>query len=141
MDHELLMRAVRKHTQCQWMRLYIERWLRALAQLEDGTCRPRDRGTPQGGIISPLLPNLFLHYAFDKWMQRNHPNKPFERYADDVIVQCKSEYAAKQVLSEIEQRMTECGLVLHPDKTKAVYCKDELRRKHYPETHFDFLGY
>ena len=141
MDHELLMRAVRKHTQYQWMLLYIERWLKAPVQLEDGTCLPRDKGTPQGGVISPLLANLFLHYAFDKWMQRSHPNKPFERYADDVIVHCKSEYAAKQVLREIDQRMAECGLVLHPDKTKVVYCKDEQRRRNYPETHFDFLGY
>ena len=141
MDHELLMRAVRKHASCQWVVLYIERWLKAPVQLEDGAVQARDRGTPQGGVISPLLANLFLHYAFDRWMQRNHPDKPFERYADDVIVHCKSQAAAERLLREIGQRLAECGLTLHPDKTKVVYCKDELRRARYPVTHFDFLGY
>ncbi|VVP43669.1 group II intron reverse transcriptase/maturase [Pseudomonas fluorescens] len=141
MDHELLMRAVQKHTACQWVRLYTERWLKAPVQLQDGSVQARDKGTPQGGVISPLLANLFLHYAFDKWMQRNHPNKPFERYADDVVVHCKSQVAAKRLLREVDQRMTEYGLTLHPDKTKVVYCKDELRQGRYPVIHFDFLGY
>jgi RNA-directed DNA polymerase len=91
MDHDLLMRAVRKHTDCKWVQLYIERWLKAPAQLEDGTLVPRDRGTPQGGVVSPLLANLFLHYAFDLWMQRLHPETPFERYADDGLIHCQTE--------------------------------------------------
>jgi RNA-directed DNA polymerase len=141
MDHELLMRAVRKHASCQWVVLYIERWLKAPVQLQDGTIQSRDKGTPQGGVISPLLANLFLHYAFDKWMQRNHSNKPFERYADDVIVHCKSQAAAEKLLREIDQRFAECGLSLHPDKTKVVYCKDGSRKGRFSVIHFDFLGY
>jgi len=97
LDHELTMRAVRKHTDCKWMLLYIERWLKAPAQLEDGTLVDRDKGMPQGGVISPLLANLFLHYAFDEWMRRNCPNIPFERYADDIIVHCRSEKQAKWI--------------------------------------------
>lgn len=141
MDHDLLMRAVRKHTSCQWVLLYIERWLKAPVQLPDGTVHPRDRGTPQGGVISPLLANLFLHYAFDLWMQRNHPDKPFERYADDVIVHCRSLGASRSLMREIDQRLSECGLTLHPEKTKVVYCKDRSRRADYPVISFDFLGY
>lgn len=141
MDHTLLMRAVCKHTQSPWIRLYIERWLKAPVQLEDGTVMTRERGTPQGGVVSPLLSNLFLHYAFDAWMQRNHPGNPFERYADDVIVHCKTEAEARQMLSEIRDRLAECGLELHPDKTKIVYCRDGYRRDQYPDVQFDFLGY
>jgi RNA-directed DNA polymerase len=95
MDHDLLMRAVRKHTQNPWLLLYLNRWLKAPVQLEDGTIQGRDRGTPQGGVISPLLANLYLHYAFDKWMQRHHAGKPFERYADDCIIHCKTEKEAQ----------------------------------------------
>ena len=94
LDHALLMRAVRKHTDCRWIILYIARWLKAPAQLPDGTLVAREQGTPQGGVISPLLANLFLHYAFDVWMQRHYPIIPFERYADDIIVHCKSERQA-----------------------------------------------
>ena len=141
MDHTLLMRGVCKHTQSPWVRLYIERWLKAPVQLEDGTVIPRERGTPQGGVVSPLLSNLFLHYAFDAWMQRNHSGIPFERYADDVIVHCKTEAEARQILSEIRKRLADCGLELHPDKTKIVYCRDGYRRGQYPDVQFDFLGY
>jgi len=141
MDHTLLMRAVRKHTTCPWIRLYIERWLKAPVQYEDGTVEARDRGTPQGGVISPLLANLFLHYAFDKWMQRIHPDNPFERYADDAIVHCRSEAEAQRVKEKIEQRLAECGLTMHPDKTKIVYCRDRQRQGSYPQVQFDFLGY
>ena len=141
MDHTLLMRAVRKHTTCPWVRLYIERWLKAPVQYEDGTVEARDRGTPQGGVISPLLANLFLHYAFDKWMQRIHPDNPFERYADDAIVHCRSEAEAHRMKEEIEQRLAECGLTMHPDKTKIVYCRDQQRQGSYPQVQFDFLGY
>ncbi|ECF7068459.1 hypothetical protein XS74_22905 [Salmonella enterica subsp. enterica] len=106
MDHDLLMRAVRKHTSCQWVLLYIERWLTTPVQLPDGTVQPSDRGSPQGVVISPLLANLFLHYAFDLWMQRNHPDKPFERYADDVIIHCRSLGASRSLMREIDQRLS-----------------------------------
>jgi RNA-directed DNA polymerase len=141
MDHELLMRAVRKHTQNPWLLLYIERWLKAPVQLEDGTIQGRDRGTPQGGVISPLLANLYLHYAFDKWMQRNHAGKPFERYADDCIIHCKTEKEAQCMIRQITERLTECGLELHPVKTKIVYCRDGYRKGKYHAVQFDFLGY
>jgi RNA-directed DNA polymerase len=140
-DHDLLMRAVRKHTDCKWILLYIERWLKAPAQLEDGSLVDRDKGTPQGSVISPLLANLFLHYAFDEWMRRNYPNIPFERYADDIIVHCKSEKQAKWIKSIIENRLLECKLELHPEKTQIVYCKDDDRRGNYVNEKFDFLGY
>jgi len=141
MDHTLLMRAVCKHTQNPWIRLYMERWLKAPVQLEDGTLEERSAGSPQGSVVSPLLSNLFLHYAFDAWMQRNHPGIPFERYADDAIVHCKTESEARQMLNEIRDRLAECGLELHPDKTKIVYCRDGYRRGRYPDVQFDFLGY
>jgi len=141
LDHELLMRAVRKHTDCRWMLLYIERWLKAPAQQSDGALVQREKGTPQGGVISPLLANLFLHYAFDEWMRRNSPYVPFERYADDAIVHCKSEKQARWLKEAIGKRLAECKLELHPEKTKIVYCKDVDRRSNYPREKFDFLGY
>lgn len=140
-DHELLMRAVRKHTDCKWVILYVGRWLTAPAQPEDGTLIPRTRGTPQGGVISPLLANLFLHYAFDAWMQRTYPAIPFERYADDVVVHCRTEAEAKKCKEAIANRLQECRLELHPEKTKIVYCKDDDRRGAYPNEKFDFLGF
>lgn len=142
MDHTLLLRAVYKHTECQqWLRLYIERWLKAPAQLEDGTLIPRDRGTPQGGVISPLLANLFLHYGFDRWMRQTYPDAPFERYADDGVVHCRTEAEAQLMMKAIGQRLAECGLELHPEKTKIVYCKDGQRKLDYPTVTFYFLGY
>ena len=140
-SHELLMRAVGKHTQCKWLLLYIERWLKAPMQLADGTLISRDKGSPQGSVISPLLSNLFLHYAFDEWMRRNHRDIPFERYADDILVHCKSERQARWMKSAIEGRLAECQLELHPEKTKIVYCKDHNRRGNYPNEKFDFLGF
>jgi RNA-directed DNA polymerase len=140
-DSKLLMRAVRKHTDCPWVLLYIERWLQAPVQMEDGSLVARERGTPQGGVVSPILSNLFLHYTFDIWMQRNHPTIPFERYADDVICHCRSEEQARTLRALLETRFAECGLTLHPDKTKVVYCKDDDRRGDYPDHKFDFLGY
>jgi RNA-directed DNA polymerase len=140
-DHNLLMRAVRKHTNCKWVLLYIERWLKAPAQLEDGSLIHRDKGTPQGGVVSPLLANLFLHYAFDTWMQRQYPQIPFERYADDGICHCRSKAEAEGLRVAIERRFAECGLELHLQKTRVVYCKDDDRRRDYPEQKFDFLGY
>ncbi len=101
----------------------------------------RGKGTPQGGVISPLLANLFLHYAFDVWMRKNFPQTPFERYADDAIVHCRTEAEAREVRAAIAARMEECRLELHPEKTKVVYCKDDVRRRRYPNEKFDFLGY
>jgi RNA-directed DNA polymerase len=140
-DHKLLMRAVRKHTDCRWLLLYTERWLKAPAQLEDGTLVSRDKGSPQGSVISPLLANLFLHYAFDEWLRRNHSSIPFERYADDILIHCKSERQARWVKSAVEKRLQHCRLQLHPQKTKIVYCKDSRRRGNNSNEKFDFLGY
>lgn len=140
-DHDLLLRAVRKHTESKWVVLYIERWLKAPVQMPDGTLSPREKGTPQGGVISPLLANLFLHYAFDMWMQRSYPSIPFERYADDAICHCRSGVQAERFRQDLERRFTACGLELHPLKTKVVYCKDDDRRGSYRNEKFDFLGY
>jgi group II intron reverse transcriptase/maturase len=140
-DHELLLRAVRKHTECAWVQLYIERWLKAPAMLDSGELVARMQGTPQGGVISPLLANLFLHYAFDTWMGRAMPGTPFERYADDIICHCRSEREAQALRRLIEDRFIACGLVLHPQKTKIVYCKDTSRTGQHATVTFDFLGY
>jgi len=140
-DHELLMRAVRKHTDSKWLLLYIERWLKAPVQTANGTIVGREKGSPQGSVISPLLANLFLHYAFDEWMRRNNENIPFERYADDILVHCKSEKQAQWIKTAIERRLYRCRLELHPEKTKIVYCKDSSRQGSYPNGKFDFLSY
>jgi len=140
-DHALLLRAVRKHTDCPWVLLYIERWLKAPAMMGDGTLVLRDRGTPQGGVISPLLANLFLHYVFDVWLHRAVRGVPFERYADDIICHCRSEHDALKLRQTLDQRFAECGLVLHPEKTKVVYCKDAHRKGEHATIQFDFLGY
>ena len=140
-NHDLLMRAVRKHTDCKWMLLYIERWLKAPFQKEDGALVERTKGTPQGGVISPLLANLFLHYVFDKWMERNYPQVPFCRYADDGVVHCRTEAEAWLMKEVLESRFKECNLELHREKTRIIYCKDEDRRKEYSQTSFDFLGF
>jgi len=140
-DHDLLMRAIRKHTQCKWSLLYIERWLTVPMQLPNRELEVRMKGTPQGGVISPLLANLFLHYALDVWLTRSHPNIKFERYADDMIVHCNTLGQATKLKQEIEERLAQCKLALHPDKTKVVYCKDDSRRQAYSVTQFDFLGF
>jgi len=140
-DHELLMRAVKKHTNCKWILLYIERWLKAPFQKEDGKLVERTKGTPQGGVVSPLLANLFLHYVFDKWMQKYYPQHPFARYADDAVVHCQTESEAKALRKALELRFKECKLEIHPKKTKIVYCKDDDRREKHPNMKFDFLGY
>lgn len=139
--HDLVERAVAHHTDLPWVRLYIARWLRAPVQRPDGTLGERTKGTPQGGVISPLLANLFLHYAFDLWMQRNFPRVRFERYADDAIVHCRSERQAREVLAAIRGRFGQCGLELHPTKTRIVYCKDDDRPGDFEHIKFDFLGY
>jgi RNA-directed DNA polymerase len=139
--HHLVERAVALHTDLPWVRLYVGRWLRAPVQRPDGTVEERTKGTPQGGVASPLLANLFLHYTFDLWMQRNFPTVPFERYADDSLVHCKSEEEARLVLKAIRERFEQCGLILHPEKTRIVYCKDDDRPGNYEQIKFDFLGY
>jgi len=139
--HDLVERAVAHHTDIPWVRLYIARWLRAPMQRPDGTRDERTKGTPQGGVISPLLANLFLHYAFDLWMQRTFPGVQFERYADDVLVHCRSERQAGTVLDAIRGRLGQCGLELHPTKSRIVYCKDDDRPRDYERVAFDFLGY
>jgi len=141
LDQTLLMRAVRHHTQDKWVQLYIERWLEAPVQRLDGTLEARSKGTPQGGVISPLLANLYLHYAFDLWMQRTHPGIAFERYADDVVCHCRTQAEAEHLKAALACRFAECGLELHPDKTRIIYCKDDDRRQDYPTISFDFLGY
>ena len=140
-DYELLLKAVRHHTDCRWVLLYIERWLKAPVMMEGGSLVSQERGTPQGGVISPLLANLFLHYAFDKWMDRENPQVPFERYADDIICHCRTEGEARRLWRQVEDRLAECGLSLHPQKTKIVYCKDTNRKGSFPTVAFDFLGY
>lgn len=140
-DHNLLMRAVRKHTEEKWIVIYIERWLKAPFKMKDGTTIERKAGTPQGGVISPVLANLFLHYAFDKWMVINFPQNQWARYADDAVVHCRSKSESNTILKELDERFKECGLELHPDKTKIVYCKDDFRKQNQDNITFDFLGY
>jgi len=140
-DHELLLRAVRKHCRTPWVLLYIERWLTAPMILGDGTQVARERGTPQGGVVSPLLANLFLHYTLDAWMRRELSSVRFCRYADDGVIHCKSEAQAQFALRKIGERLRECGLELHPEKTRIVYCQDINRQDTYPTIQFTFLGY
>jgi RNA-directed DNA polymerase len=139
--HELLMKAVRKHTRENWLILYIERWLRAPIQQSNGKVVTRDKGTPQGGVISPLLSNLYLHYVFDVWMGQKHPDNLWCRYADDGLVHCKTLEEAQQLSEALEERFKQCGLELHPEKTRIIYCKDDNRRDSYTTNSFDFLGY
>jgi RNA-directed DNA polymerase len=136
-----VIKAVEANTDQPWVVLYVRRWLAAPLQLPDGTLADRDRGTPQGSAVSPVLANLFLHYAFDAWMAREYPDVPFERYADDAVVHCDSYHQAREVLAAVKDRMDEVGLRLHPDKTKVVYCKDGNRRGSHDHTSFDFLGF
>jgi RNA-directed DNA polymerase len=141
LDHGLVMKAVRHHTTQSWIPLYIERWLTAPLQAEDGTLEGRTRGSPQGSAISPLLANLFMHYAFDAWMGREFPGVRFERYCDDVVVHCTSQSQAQHLLQTITERLACCGLAVNQEKTRIVYCKDDRRRGRHDHTRFDFLGY
>jgi RNA-directed DNA polymerase len=142
LDHSLVLKAVAHHTDQRWILLYVQRWLKAPLQQPDGTLVARDRGSPQGSAISPLLANLFMHYAFDMWMSREFPAVRFERYCDDVVIHCRSEDEARVVREAVSQRLADCGgLQLHPEKTRIVYCKDGRRRGPYGHTSFTFLGY
>lgn len=141
LDHDLLMKAVRKHTDNKWVILYIERWIKTPMQSPDGSLQAKTKGVMQGGVISPILSNLFLHYVFDIWITNKHPNSPWCRYADDALIHCKTRIKAQQLLIELKSRFEECRLELHPDKTKIIYCKDGKRKMEYPNVEFDFLGY
>ena len=140
-EHGLLMKAVRHHVKEKWILLYIERWLVAPFETEEGILISRGIGTPQGGVVSPLLMNLFMHYAFDVWMNRTFPRCPFARYADDAVVHCCSEEEAYEVMSAIKMRLESCRLTMHPEKSRVVYCKDSNRTAEYPVTEFTFLGF
>jgi RNA-directed DNA polymerase len=139
-DHNLLMKVLKKHTKLAWIILYVERWLKALMEKE-GNKIIRTKGTPQGGVVSPLLSNLFMHYAFDMWMKRRFAGVEFCRYADDGLIHCKTRAQAEYIKEELKKRLKECELELHGGKTKIIYCKDKLRKEKYPGTSFDFLGY
>ena len=138
---DLIVKAVEANTDQSWVVLYVKRWLAAPIQMPDGSLAERDRGTPQGSAVSPVLANLFLNYAFDIWMARKFPAVPFERYVDDAVVHCRSERQARMVATAIGERMEQVGLRLHPDKTRIVYCKDGKRPGSHEHTSFDFLGF
>jgi RNA-directed DNA polymerase len=141
LNHALVLRAIKKHTEEEWIHLYVGRWLKSPIQLEGGELKTRESGTPQGGVISPLLANLFMHHAFDEWITKGYPEVKFERYADDVLVHCSSYGQAQKVLEAIKDRLKKCGLEINPEKTKIVYCKDERRKGNYENESFDYLGY
>jgi group II intron reverse transcriptase/maturase len=142
MSHEHLQKAIDRHVQEKWAKMYITRWLQAPIEDRKGNKRTRDgKGTPQGGVISPLLANLFLHYAFDKWLEKTYPDLCFVRYADDIIVHCNSQEEAEEVLMAIKERLRECCLQLNEEKTKIVYCKRDFRRDKFKTVQFDFLGF
>jgi RNA-directed DNA polymerase len=140
-DHDLMLKAVDHHKPPDWVRLYIERWLKVPAQDSDGNVYERNEGTPQGGVISPVLANLFLHHSFDEWMKKEHPANPFARYADDIVIHCRTLQEAEELLEAVRHRLKECRLTVHPEKTKIVYCKDANRQGKYACTEFDFLGF
>jgi group II intron reverse transcriptase/maturase len=140
-DHELMVKAVEVNTDQKWVVLYVKRWLTAPMRMPDGTVVERDRGTPQGSAVSPVLANTFMHYAFDLWLEREFPTVEFERFADDAVVHCVTERQAREVWAALSKRMESVGLRLHPDKTKIVYCKDSNRRADFDSTSFTFLGY
>jgi len=140
-DHTLMMHAVRKHTESKWLLLYIERWLKVSAIERDGRQLERKSGTPQGGVASPLLANIFLHHVFDSWMAKEYPRVPFERYADDIVVHCRTHKQAVFILSQIKHRLERCKLQLNTEKTKIVYCRDSNRIESHEHQSFDFLGF
>ena len=139
--HDLMVKAVAANTDLPWVVLYVKRWLNAPLAMPDGTLQQRDRGTPQGSAVSPVMANLFLHYAFDLWLVREFPAVAFERYVDDAVIHCVSQGQAEQVLAALAERMRMVGLQLHPEKTGIVYCQDGRRRDRFERTSFTFLGF
>lgn len=140
-NHEKLMELLNQHTTEKWILLYVDRWLKAGIEQEDGSIQGREKGTPQGGVISPLLASLYLHHAFDKWMEHSNFKNPFERYADDIVIHCQSKAEAEKLLAALESQMGEYSLTLHPEKTKIVYCKNYRRREEHDQNSFTFLSY
>lgn len=140
-DHDILLKLLQNHTQDKWVLLYVERWLKAGVEQDDGSITARSKGTPQGGVISPLLANLYLHHGFDTWMEQYHPNNPFERYADDIVIHCSSREEAYHLLNSLEKQMSNYSLTLHPEKTKVVYCKNHFRNEDHDLHSFTFLSY
>jgi RNA-directed DNA polymerase len=140
-SHEILLGLLQKHTTEKWVLLYAERWFKAGVQQKDGGIITRTKGTPQGGVISPLFANLYLHHGFDKWMDEENPQNPFERYADDIVIHCNSKGEAEQLLEKLKARMQHYELELHPEKTKIVYCKNYLRNEMHDNNSFTFLSY
>ena len=140
-DHEPLLRALRKHCRTPWVLLYVKRWLTAPMETTEGTLVARERGTPQGGVVSPMLANLFLHYVLDAWLRREMRSVRSCRYADDAVIHCKSDVQARLVLRKLDERLRACKLELHPEKTRIVYCHDVNRQGAYPTIQFTFLGY
>lgn len=141
LDHNLVLTMVNRHTQEPWVLLYIKRWMQAPVQQKDGKVIPRMKGSPQGSVISPILSNIFMHHAFDMWMAENYKTIPFERYADDLLVHCRTKAQAEYIQSQITRRMINWSLELSPTKTKIVYCKDAVRQETHEHEQFDFLGF
>lgn len=141
LDHEIMMSLLRKHAQEKWVLMYVERWLKAGVEQEDGSIKEREKGTPQGGVISPLLANMYLHHAFDEWMKTKHAGKPFERYADDIVIHCWNKRQAERLLEELKTQLKGYGLELHPDKTRIVHCRNCYRNEEHSNRSFTFLGY
>jgi group II intron reverse transcriptase/maturase len=141
-NHELLLKALKVHVSEKWILMYILRWLEASVQFPDGTIKKSTgKGTPQGGVISPLLSNLYLHYCVDKWLHIHYPKAKMVRYADDIVISCQTQQEAIQLLTKLKQRLTDCGLTAHPEKTKLVYCKKDGRNLKGYSVQFDFLGF
>jgi RNA-directed DNA polymerase len=140
-SHSIMMQLLEQQTQESWVLMYVDRWLKAGVEQEDGSIAPRTKGTPQGGVVSPLLANLYLHHAFDEWMKSINPQNPFERYADDIVIHCHGKEEAEQLLAQLKTRMEVFELTLHPEKTKIVYCKNYHRRATHDNESFTFLSY
>lgn len=141
-DHELVLKAVESLIEEKWVRMYVKRWLEAKIQKVTGEEVERGgKGTPQGGVISPLLANLFLHYALDKWLEKNYSGIKFVRYADDVIIHCRSKQEADEMLKAVSERLQKVGLRLNEEKTQIVYCSDYRRKLIHSKVEFGFLGF
>ena len=140
-SHDIMLQLLQQHTQDKWVMLYAERWLKAGVEQEDGSIKARTKGTPQGGVASPLFANIYLHHALDNWMNEINPQNPFERYADDIVIHCSSKEEAEQLLAKLKERMQQYELELHPEKTKIVFCKNYQRKNKHDNNSFIFLGY